>query len=57
MDTKEFFLKLKQHCMQEHQKRDSCNCAQCRYQTFCYTPPLSLSETLVDQIQKSLVKD
>ncbi len=56
MDIKDFFSKLKQHCTDEHEKNDKCNCEQCCYRKFCYTPPINLTESLIAQTLQNLGK-
>ncbi len=53
MNIKEFYQKLKKHCQQQS-KGNGENCKQCCFRKFCFTPPISLSDDFVAQIQENL---
>lgn len=55
MEVKEFYQKLKKHCQQQSKGKGE-NCRQCCFRAFCFTPPISLSESLFDQTLNLLEK-
>ncbi len=61
MEVKEFFDKLKQHCTHMDKTYFQAPfyyeaCVRCCYREFCFTPPVSLSDGLLDQALKNLEK-
>lgn len=56
MEVKEFFGNLKKHC-RDFSMGNGEMCRQCKFRSFCFTPPINLSDDLVVQTQRLAEKD
>lgn len=55
MEVIEFYRRLRKHCTQQTNGNGE-NCQQCKFRMFCYTPPINLSDVVINQMAEDLVR-